>query len=210
MIHLHRTKTSRGEVAVTLDRATGVVSYRKGGVVQTLVDGKGHNLSPFVTKAVKLLTQGGVRRVLVLGHGGGAASSLLHKRGLDVVSVDCDACTEGLGRLFFRAPPSLSVVVADAADYVDKATPASFDAVLVDFQDAAATPADYLSGSFWTSIVTVLRPPAVIVTHITSALHLGPDWPVFRRALDSAGIDSAALSEPFADGDRLLLSLRPK
>ena len=80
MIQLHRTTTARGEVAVTLDRATGVVSYRKGGVVQTVVDGKGHNLSPFVTKAVKLLKQSNIRRILVLGHGGGAASSLLHKR----------------------------------------------------------------------------------------------------------------------------------
>ena len=210
MIYLHRTMTSRGDVAVTMERATGVVSYRKAGVVQSLVDSKGHNLSPFVTKAVKLLMQGGVRRVRVLGHGGGAASSLLHKRGLDVVSVDCDACAEGLGRLFFRAPPNLPVVVADAASYVATVTPASFDAVLVDFQDAAATPADYLSSPFWTSIVTALRPPAVIVTHVTSALHRGPDWPSFRRTLACAGVHSVALSDPFADNDRLLLSLRPE
>lgn len=210
MIQLHRTTTVRGEVAVTLERATGVVSYRKAGVVQSVVDAKGHNLSPFVTKAVKLLTQGGVKRVLVLGYGGGVASRLLHKQGLDVVSVDCDACAEGLGRLFFQAPPSLRVVVADAADYVAAATPASFDAVLVDFQDAAATPADYLSSAFWTNVVTALRPPAVIVTHIASALHLGPDWPAFRKALAKAGLDSVALSGPFPNGDRLLLSLRLK
>lgn len=209
MIQLHRTMTARGEVAVTLDRATGVVSYRKAGVVQSLVDARGRNLSPSMTKAVKLLTQGGVRRVLVLGHGGGAASRLLHKRGLDLVSVDCDACAEGLGRLFFRAPPNLRVVIADAADYVAVATPASFDAVLVDFQDAATTPAAYLSSAFWTNVVTALRPPAVIVTRIVSALHLGPDWPVVRKALAGAGLDSVALSEPFPDGDRLLLSLRP-
>ena len=202
--------TPRGEVTVTLDRATSVVSYRKAGVVQTQVDGKGHNLSPFVAKAVKILQQEDVRRVLVLGHGGGAASSLLHKRGLDVVSVDCDPCAESLGRLFFRAPPNLPVIVDDAENYVAKATPASFDAVLVDLQDSAATPAAYLSGVFWTEVVTVLRPPAMIVTHVASALHLGPDWPTFRQILAGAGLDSVALSEPFASGDRLLLSLRPK
>ena len=210
MIHLHRTTSERGEVAVTLDRATGVVSYRKAGVVQTQVDGRGENLSPFVAKAAKLLKQEDIRRVLVLGHGGGAISSLLHKRGLDVVSVDCDACAEGLGRLFFRAPPSLSVVTDDAASYVSRATPASFDAVVVDFQDAAATPAAYLAKAFWKDIVTLLRPPAVTVVHVTSALHLGPDWDRFRRACLGAGLDCLALSDPFPDGDRLLFSLHPK
>lgn len=210
MIQLHRTTTARGEVAVTLERATGVVSYRKAGVVQSVVDAKGRNLSPFVTKAVKLLAHGGVRRALVLGHGGGAASRLLREQGLDVVSVDCDACAEGLGRVFFRAPPSLPVVVADAAHYVAAATPASFDAVLVDFQDAAAPPSDYLTSAFWANVVMALRPSAMIVTHIASALHRGPDWPAFRRALAEADLDSVALSEPFPDGDRLLLSLRPK
>ena len=210
MIYLHRTKTPRGEVTVTLDRTTGIVSYRKAGVVQTAVDGKGHDLSPFVGKAVKILKQENVRRILVLGHGGGAASSLLHKRGLDVVSVDCDPCAEGLGQLFFRAPPNLSVVVDDAANYVAKATPASFDAVLVDFQDAASTPAPYLAELFWKDIVTLLRPPAVTVIHVTSALHLGPDWESFRRVRAAAGLDSVGLSDSFPDGDRLLFSLHPK
>jgi spermidine synthase len=207
MIYLHRTQTPRGEVTVTLDQATRVVSYRKAGVIQTEVDRKGHNLSPFVAKAVKLLKQENVRRVLVLGHGGGAASSLLHKQGLDVVSIDTDPCAKGLGRLFFGAPPNMPMIVADAADYVAKATPASFDAVLVDFQDSAAIPAPYLAELFWKEVVTLLRPPAVTVVRVTSALHLGPDWDIFRRARATAGLDSIALSEPFVGGDRLLFSL---
>ena len=137
----------------------------------------------------------------------GAPSSLLHKKGLDVVSVDSDPCAEGLGRLFFRAPPNLSVLVADAADHVATATPASFDAVLVDFQDAAATPAPYLTEVFWKDVVTVLRRPAVTVVRVTSALHLGPDGDVFRRARASVGLDTVALSDPFPGGDRLLFSL---
>jgi spermidine synthase len=209
MIDLYRGKSARGEVAVTLEGATRIVRYRKAGVVQSAIDARGRNLSPFVTKAAKLLTQGGVRRVLVLGHGGGLASRLLHKQGLEVVAVDCDPCAEGLGRLFFRAPPKLAVVVADAGDYLDAAPPASFDAVLVDIQDAAVTPADYLARAFWERIVIVLRPPAVVVVRVTSVLHLGPDWRGVQKALAAAGLDSVALSEPFTDGDRLLLSLGP-
>jgi predicted membrane-bound spermidine synthase len=210
MISLHRTQAVGSEVSISLRKQDGAVGYYKDGHLQTLVDAQGRTLSPFVEKAVTLLTQEAVRRILVLGHGGGSISSLLHKGRLDVVSVDCDSCAEGLGRLFFGAPASLPVVIEDAAAYVAKATPASFDAVLVDLQDSTVTPAPYLSARFWTDIVTALRPPAIIVTHVASALHLGPDWPTFRRILAGAGLDSVALSAPFPDGDRLLVSLRPK
>jgi hypothetical protein len=120
--------------------------------------------------------------------------------------VDSDACAEGLGRLFFRAPPNLSVIVADAAVYVAAATPASFDAVLVDFQEAVAPPPPYLTEAFWRDTVTLLRPPAVIVVHVASGLRPGPDWNVFLRARASVGLDSTGLSEPFPAGDRLLFS----
>lgn len=208
MIELHCSKTPGGPVSVTLDRTTGQVSYRKAGAVQTLVDSRGRNLSPFVEKAVALLVDDKIRRVLVLGHGGGAASRLLHKKGVEVVSVDCDPCAYALGKLFFRAPPSLKVVVDEAASYVANAEPASFDAILVDFQDQALTPAAYLSPTFWIDLARLLRSQTVIVTRITSPLYLGDDWKRFRDVLAQAGLESRALSAAFADGDRLLVSFR--
>jgi predicted membrane-bound spermidine synthase len=210
MIELHRSKTAGGDVSVTLDRATGAVSYLKRGTVQTMVDAQGRNLTPQIDEAVKLLSRAGVGRVLVLGHGGGAASTLLYKSSVEVISVDCDACAEGLGQIFFRAPPSLSVVVADASDYVRDAAPASFDAVLVDLQESTATPDAYLSGEFWNATVGLVRAPGMVLTHVARALIAGPDWPRFRSALSEAWLDCVALSEALDGGSQLLVSWHPR
>jgi predicted membrane-bound spermidine synthase len=206
MITLRRLQTPQRDIAIILQRCNGAVSYLKNGVLQSLVDAQGVNAAPHIDAAVTLLARDDIHRVLVLGHGGGAATTLLHKKGLEVVSIDCDACSEGLGRLFFRAPPTLPVVIEDAAVFVREAPAGSFDAVFVDFQDSAATPDAYLSEAFWIATVALLRGPRKILTNVASPLHLGPDWPQFRLALGAAGLDSVALSEPFDSGHRLLIS----
>ena len=205
MIELHRTRTAHGEVLISLHRRSGAVGYLKNGSVQTLVDAQGRNLAAHVDAAVELIKQNAASRVLVLGHGGGAASSMLHREGMDVVSVDCDPCAERLARLFFRAPPCVDVVVDDAANYVDTAAPSSFDALLVDFQDSATTPVAYLSETFWRASVRLLQPGGILLGNITDWLYLGPDWVVFRTVLAAAGLDSVSLSEEFGIGNRLLM-----
>jgi spermidine synthase len=205
MIELHRTRTAHGEVSIALHSRDGAVGYLKNGIVQTLIDARGRNLAVHVDAAVELLKENEATRVLVLGYGGGAASTMLHREGMDVVSVDCDPCAERLARLFFRAPPCLDVVVDDAANYVGAAAPASFDAVLVDFQDSAAIPIAYLSEGFWRASVRLLRPRGMLLANITEWLHLGPDWLVFRGALAAAGLGAVSLSEDFGSGNRLLI-----
>jgi predicted membrane-bound spermidine synthase len=210
MIDLHRTETPQGEVCVILDRRSGAISYLKDGVHQTQIDAGGRSLSGFGEAAANLLDQADVRRVLVLGHGGGAAATLLHSRGVDIVSVDCDARAEALGRLFFRAPASMAVIVEDAALYVSGATPASFDSIIVDFQDSAVTPSAYLSAAFWQGAVALLRAPAFIIVHISDALRSGDDWESFKQALATVDLDAFTLSDDLGDGDRWLVSLGPK
>lgn len=207
MIDLHRTRTRDGEVSVALNRIDGAVVYIKNGEFQTMVDATGRNLAPHIDAAVDLLKKEGAQRALVLGHGGGAASSMLHRLGIDVVAVDRDARAEGLSRLFFRAPPSLEVVVEDAAAFVSRAAPASFDGVFVDFQESAVTPVAYLSEVFWRSLTRALRAPRVVVMNVPPQLYRGDDWPSVRRVLTDAGLGSAALSDPFEFGNRLLLTL---
>jgi predicted membrane-bound spermidine synthase len=206
MIALLEAQGLAGPIAVALQKSDGSVTYRKDGAVQSCVDARGRNLAPYVDKAVSLFVREGARRVLVLGYGGGVASSLLHARGIDVVSVDCDACAEPLARLFFRAPPSLNVVVADAARYVESAPAGGFDGVLVDIQDSADTPALYLDPSFWTSLAAVLRPAGLVVLALTAALHSSRDWRRVRCALRVAGLDAAAVSRDLGGGVRLLVT----
>jgi hypothetical protein len=174
-----------------------------------MVEAVGRRLSGSAQAAVEQLDRAGVRRLLVLGRGRGACA-LLQSRGVDVVSVDGDAGAEGFGLPFFRGLPSSRVVVEDAAAYVGRAIPASFDAVLVDFQDSSLTPPAYLSSEFWVMVAGLLRLPAIILIHVLAELRVGNDWPRFQLALGAIDLPSFALSEAFAGKDRLLVSRCPR
>lgn len=206
MIKLLDASTSTGEVSVTMRRADGAVGYLKGDVLQTLVDARGRNLAAHVDAAVDVLLQEGASRILVLGFGGGAASTMLHQAGASVVSVDRDPCAKPLAELFFRAPPCLKVIVSDATAYVEQARAASFDGMFIDFQDSCATPAAYLSASFWRAVGRVLKPGRMMVVNLTDWLYDGSDWADFRRALGQGGFDAVALSHEYGDGNRILVS----
>lgn len=206
MIKLLDAPTSTGEVSVTMRRADGAVGYLKGDVLQTLVDVRGRNLAAHVDAAVEVLLQEAASRVLVLGFGGGAASTMLHQAGAMVVSVDRDPCAKPLAELFFRAPPCLKVVVSDAAAYVEQARAASFDGMFIDFQDTCVTPDAYLSASFWRAVSRVLKPGRMMVINLTDWLYGGSDWTDFRRALGQGGFDAVALSHEYGDGNRILVS----
>lgn len=206
VIKLLDASTSTGEVSVTMRRADGAVGYLKGDVLQTLVDARGRNLAAHVDAAVDVLLQEGASRILVLGFGGGAASTMLHQAGASVVSVDRDPCAKPLAELFFRAPPCLKVIVSDATAYVEQARAASFDGMFIDFQDSCATPAAYLSASFWRAVGRVLKPGRMMIVNLTDWLYDGSDWADFRRALGQGGFDAVALSHEYGDGNRILVS----
>ena len=206
MIALHRVATDRGEVAVDLHRADGSVSYRKGGAFQTWVDAQGRNLAGHIDQAVDLFVRDGARRVLVLGYGGGMASTLLRRKGVVVDAVDCDPCAEALARLFFRASPDVNVTVSDAWDYVRAAPSASVDGVLVDIQDTGVTPPAYRSLAFWRDVARLIRMGGLIVLNVVDSLFDSADWADVRKALAAAGLDTAAISDDFGQGNRLLVT----
>jgi predicted membrane-bound spermidine synthase len=206
MIVLHRAQTDRGEVSVALHSQDGTVGYYRDGLLQTLIDAQGHNLAGYVEAAVARIYGHGAQRVLVLGHGGGAASTLLHRRGIEVTSVDVDPLAERLGQLFFRAPPTLSVVTAEAAAFVAASASNNFDAVLVDFQDSAKPPADYLAPAFWRQVGRVLRPRGQVIVNVTSYLWDSPDWPICLEALATAGLISTPLGDVYDGGNFLMVA----
>jgi predicted membrane-bound spermidine synthase len=207
MIVLHLAQTDRGEVSVALHGQDGTVGYYRDGLLQTLINAQGQNLAGYVEAAVERICGQGAQRVLVLGHGGGAASTLLHRRGIEVTSVDVDPLAERLGQLFFRAPPTLSVVTAEAAAFVAASPAATFDAVFVDFQDSATPPADYLAPAFWRQVARVLRPRGqVIIVNVTNYLWDGPDWPACLEALGAAGLVSAPLDDVYDAANFLMVA----
>jgi predicted membrane-bound spermidine synthase len=206
MIVLHLAQTVRGEVSVALHSRDGTVGYYRDGLLQTLIDAQGQNLAGYVEAAVARISEQGARRVLVLGHGGGAASTPLHRRGIEVTSVDVDPLAERLGQLFFRAPPTLSVVTAEAGAFVVASPAATFDAVFVDFQDSATPPDDYLAPAFWRQVARVLRPGGQIIINVTSYLWDGPDWPACLEAIGAAGLIPAPLEEVYDSSNFLMVA----
>lgn len=184
----------------------GTVGYYRDGLLQTLIDARGRNLAGYVEAAVTRICEHGGQQVLVLGHGGGAASTLLHRRGIEVTSVDVDPLAERLGQLFFRAPPTLSVATAEAAAFVAASAASDFDAVFVDFQDSTKPPADYLAPAFWRQIGRVLRPGGQIIINVTNYLWDGPDWLPCLDAIGAADLISAPLDEVYDTGNFLMVA----
>lgn len=206
MIRLFDVQIPTGHVAVSMRRDDGAVGYLKDDVLQTLVDAQGRNLAPHVDEAVAVLQRTSASRMLVLGFGGGAASTLLHRSGAKVVSVDRDPCAKPLAELFFRAPPCLEVIVSDAETFVSQAEPASFDGVFVDFQDASEPPCAYFSASFWRSLSALLKPGGLVVVNVTEWLYAGEAWRDFQLALIGGGLDAVALGDEHGEGNRILVS----
>jgi len=206
LIRLFDVQVATGQVAIAMRRSDGAVGYLKDDVLQTLVDARGANLAPHVDEAVAVLQRTAASRMLVLGFGGGVASTLLHRSGAKVVSVDSDPCAKPLAELFFRAPPCLEVIVSDAEAFVSQAEPASFDGVFVDFQDAIEPPDAYFSAAFWRSLSTLLKSGGLVVVNVTAWLYGGKAWRDFQLALLGGGLDAVALGDEHGDGNRVLVS----
>ena len=204
MIPLARVALAKGEVLVARRRGDGAVGYWKHGRLQTLVDTAGCSAADFIAAAVDLIAKTMPDRVLVLGYGGGVASTLLESRGLDVVSVDRDACARGLATRFFGAPPRAQVVTADALAFVRTADPETFGGVFVDFQDSPVTPTAYLSADFWRDVARLLRRDGAAVLNATEWLWNGQDVDLWRQAFAKGGLALRSVSEPYRSGHRLV------
>ena len=193
MIVLHPAQTDRGEVSVVLHSQDNTVGYYRDGLLQALIDAQSRNLAGYVAAGVTRIFERGAERVLGLGHGGAAASTLLHRLGIELTSVDVDPLAERLGQLFFRAPPALFVVTAEAAAFVTTSAANDFGAIFVDFQDSTNPPADDFSAGFWRQVDRVMRPEGQVIINITNYLWDGPDWPGCVEAISATGLNSVPL-----------------
>lgn len=85
-------------------------------------------------KALTAFRLGSCRSILVLGVGGGTVIHLLHKRypQAHITAVDIDSTMIEIGKRYFALGgiPNLTLVCADAKDFVEKKT--KFDLIVVD------------------------------------------------------------------------------
>jgi SAM-dependent methyltransferase len=126
---LARFKGPNGVIRVLEDPATGARLYEEGGVAQSRVLPGGEADVMYVRLMATLLARGA--DALLLGCGGGALASMLHRRGSRVTVVEVNPVSFQLARTFFWMPNGIECITADVREVVC-AEARTFDAIGID------------------------------------------------------------------------------
>jgi spermidine synthase len=118
-----------GEISVIEDVSTGARFYEESGVSQSSVLAGGEAGVEYVRLMAALLE--GSRSALLLGCGGGALASMLHRRGSRVTVVDVNPVSFQLARTFFWMPRGIECVTADMRAFM-RTQARTFDAIGID------------------------------------------------------------------------------
>jgi spermidine synthase len=118
-----------GEIRILEEPSTGARSYCEGGVNQSRVLAGGLAGIDYIALMAQLLANGG--DILLLGCGGGALGSILHRQGRRVTVVDVNPLSFQLARTFFWMPHGIECVTLDMRDFVRDET-RTFDSVGID------------------------------------------------------------------------------
>jgi SAM-dependent methyltransferase len=116
-----------GEIAVMEDRSTGARHYREGG--KPKLRAPGGEVVSIRSPMAALLADGAC--VLLLGCGGGALATMLHRRASSVTVVEVNPISFQLARTFFWMPNGIECVTADMRAFVRRDT-RTFDAIGID------------------------------------------------------------------------------
>ena len=154
---------------------------------------------------IGLAHQGGPRRVLMVGLGGGAFSTLVHRAlpdaTVDVVEVDPVVVAAARAHFGLREDARYRVHVADAADWIGR-DQGTYDFVLLDAYAGEGIPAPLGTAAFFRAVARRLAPGGVVAINIAEMRAEG-------RAVARA---FAAVLAPFdcrqtpADGNLLLFA----
>jgi spermidine synthase len=126
---LARFSGPSGEIAVMEDRATGARTYREGGVSQSCVLAGGEAGVAYVRLMATLLANG--TSALLLGCGGGALATMLHRRASRVTVVEVNPLSFHLARTFFWMPNGIECVTADMRAFL-RTEKRTFDSIGID------------------------------------------------------------------------------
>lgn len=149
------------------------------------------------------------RALAQLGLGAAALTKFCHRHwpDADVVAVELDPTVVVAARTMFALPPDdahLSIVVGDAADFVDDAgNHGRFDALQVDLYDATARGPVHESAGFYAACRACLRSPGMLTVNLFGA-HASFDRNV--RALRDAFDGRIAVLPDVHEGNRVALA----
>jgi spermidine synthase len=103
------------------------------------------------------------KRALVIGGAGHAMSRYLENRGAQVTEVEIDPIVVELSDRHFGAIKG-EVVIVDGRAFIETASPASYDLILVDaFDGGASVPAQLTTREFFEAVLRALTPQGVMI-----------------------------------------------
>jgi hypothetical protein len=126
---LARFAGPNGEIAILEDRSTGARHYREGGISQSCVLPGGDAGVGYIRLMADLLADGDSS--LLLGCGGGALASMLHRGGGRVTVVEVNPLAFTLARTFFWMPGGIECITADMRAFVRRQK-RTFDGIGID------------------------------------------------------------------------------
>jgi len=183
---LARFAGPNGEIAVMEELSTGARLYREGGISQSRVLAGGEAGVEYVRLMADLLGDG--TDVLLLGCGGGALATMLHRRGQRVTVVDVNPMSFELARTFFWMPRGIKCVVADMREFV-RTQAGTYDAIGIDVGGPSFCYEDVLEPATLARVRGLLHEDARIAVNISCD---APDDPVPGRiagSLASEGLE---------------------
>ena len=190
---LARFNGPNGEIRVLEDPATGARLYEEGGVSQSRVLAGGEADVAYVRLMATLLA--GAADALVLGCGGGALATMLHRRGSRVTVVETNPISFQLARTFFWMPSGIECITADARQFVCPKG-RTFDAIGIDVGGPRFSYVEVLSPATIARVRRALRDGGRVAVNISLE---APDDPVPGRIADrlaATGLEIWAFSEP--------------
>jgi spermidine synthase len=175
---LARFAGPNGEIRVLEESATGARLYREGGVFQSRVLPGGEAGVMYVRLMAALLA--GVAEVLLLGCGGGALATMLHRRGSRVAVVEVNPISFQLARTFFWMPNGIECIAADVGAFMCRQR-RTFNAIGIDVGGPRFSYEEVLAPATIARVRRALRPGGRIAVNISLVAH---DDPVPGRIAD--------------------------
>lgn len=102
-------------------------------------------------------------RVVVVGTGGGILSTLLHRMGYQVITVDIDDRMIHAARTWFGMPEEIEVVLGDGRQYLQNLKPQSIDAIVLDVFTGDREPVHMMTLECFAACRRALKPQGLLV-----------------------------------------------
>jgi spermidine synthase len=196
MITIAEHKSEFGVVTIAESRETRRLSYKHGDVFQSEADARGVSTASYIHAIYGLIRQARIRKVLMVGCGGGTLGTMLTHAGYRVAIAEIDPQSFVFARRFFGLPATVECHVADGLDYL-RTTTERYDAIVLDAYIGDTMPEHLKSPAFFGAMHAAMRDDGCVFANVhllddrdkdadTLARALAAFWPT-TRILDALG-----------------------